>query len=194
MTDIVTLTSRAESIQGIHITNRDDMVAAFTAANDLGYGGDVSYDPNGQQYRLRLNSPTQGDEYAYIGDWVVLDTTGRVVTMTNAIAAQRYSAAVGITWEALTVPPVATALPGRKARINLPAPVGVDGPFTYAVKQTVDGATTAATVESADTSGPLTAVLGSLTEGKTYTFTVVATDSFSHTATSLPSNTITAAQ
>lgn len=91
--------------------------------------------------------------------------------------------------------PVATAVSGDKATVAFTTPTG-DDPYTYTVLQQVGGAGafSASTLAGSPTvnSGTTTLTVSGLTTGDSYVFKVVAEGANDVSATSTPSNSITA--
>ena len=53
-----------------HLSDQSDMVAALTALQEQGWRGGISYS---NAWRLELNSDSDDQIIATIGDWLILD-------------------------------------------------------------------------------------------------------------------------
>lgn len=169
-------------------------------------------------WRLKFMRGEEADQFAYPNDWILVtdatysDIDGWTLQPTSAVHVYGVSTGLigtatdfvntfhvdmAIDWPATTGAPAATADAGAQITITFPAPASADGPWTW--EYTLTDHTTSTTsspttfTPTPGMNGDLVATITGLTAGHDYSSTISLTDHYSQTATSLASNTVTAA-
>ena len=166
--------------------------------------------------QVAITQPSLPDQFAWPGDWVLVtdatynaaSNTWTVASTTQAIVygigqgqigtrqdfVNTFTADTALVWDAAA--PTVVAETGGAVTVSFPAPTSSDGPWTWSYTLTN---TTAATKPApptpftpTNTNGVLTTTIDGLTASDEYTLTVTCTDNYGNTATSAPSNTVTA--
>ena len=169
----------------VDFDNPSDAMTAMIAAAQLGYQAGASCfpgDPTAPVWQFEFSQPGREPQKAREHDWIVSD--GETITCyTPSQFAATFTADVPLVWSStLTARPTA----GGTAEVIVAAPTSPTGPWTWAMSG-------GGTVESTTVTGSDVVLhVGGLTAGQEYTFTVTVTDHYDHTATSGPSNTVTA--
>ena len=167
--------------------------------------------------QVTILQPSLPDQVAWPGDWILVtdatyDNTTQQWTVASTTQAIVYGTGTGqvgtpadfintftadttLAWAASA--PTASAQTGSELVLSFPAPTSADGPWTWEHTLTDHTSnTTGSPTAFTPTTGPdgnLTTTLTGLTVGHDYSATVTCTDHYSHTATTLASNTVTAA-
>lgn len=167
-------------------------------------------------WRIKIMRGDDPELIAYTGDWIVVtdalhdDVNGWQLHKTSRV--HIYGTSVGMAgtavdfvnafstnvnntsliWDALTNPPVATAISGPAATLRFKQPFSANGPFQYRLSS---GPGTAGTFSDPDADGYVETTITGLTDQEVCAWTVdaKATQYTGIVATSLPSNSITAA-
>lgn len=186
------LTEPAYSAMLISGTEQSVAIASVLGtAVTYGYSATIQVygDPQTQSavWRFTITDSAGNNQYAYQGDWMVLD--GSILTFyTAAEFAAKFTTNTPVIWTATTVAPTAVAVTGLEATLSFQQPTSADSPFTYSA--TGDGSVGDFITDS---NGNVTTTISGLTEGSQYSWTVTVTTQYDGvTATSMESNLITA--
>jgi hypothetical protein len=206
-----------ETLQAVQVAMGDNgqiagVIAALIAElTQIGYQTESLTGPEYiGGWRIKLTYATEIDQFAYPTDWILVtdatysDTVGWTLQPTSrahvyGISAglmgtavdfvNTYHANTPMEWAATVTPPVAAAAPDLTATLTFPQPMSPNGPFSY----TLVGPGTTGEFSDPDTDGNVTTTITGLTDGAECFWTVNVTTSYPGvSATSQPSNTITA--
>jgi hypothetical protein len=181
------LTSQAIAWQ-ISTADANDLLTAATiiGPGPDGYPGQVTWTPDPDNpanliWQIVLTRPGYEVQDGGDDDWIVWDTQFAVILSTAELAAEGWSGDMPLVWDAGTVAPVATALPGAQASLVFEQPTSANGPFTYTVTQTdttaASGPTAADIVSgpTVDDEGNVTLIVGGLVVDDVFVFVVDVT-------------------